>query len=413
MLSRFLKKALNFRQLVVLLLGISSGVPLLLVGGTLQAWMFEEHVDLKTVGIFALVGLPYTLKFIWSPIMDRFVPPFLGRRRGWMVITQAGLVLSLSCLAFSKPAEASWEVAFFALIVAFFSASQDIVIDAYRTELLNREELGWGSALAVNGYRIGMLLAGAFALFLADQIPWKMVYLSMAGIFLVSICVSILAPETAAKEKPPQTLKDAVWLPLKDYFTREGALEVLLFICIYKIGDVVGTSMTTPFFLHVGFTKTQIGIVAKTSGIAAVITGGLIGGLILLRMTLGRALIIFGVLQALGILSFITLEGATPSVTHLAAVMAIENFTIGLGTTAFTAFVGSLCDRRFTATQYALLSSLMSISRVFASAPAGLAIEKLGWTGFFIMSTALAIPGMLMLIFRFRKWDEFTLIPSK
>lgn len=395
----------SWRMLVTFFLGISSGIPLLLIGSTLQAWMTDENIDLAVIGMFSLVGLPYTVKFLWAPIMDRYVPPLLGRRRGWMLISQILLMVTVGSFFLVRPVESPWTIALLAVLVSFFSASQDIVIDAYRRELLRDEELGLGSSLSVNGYRVGMLISGAFALFLADQIPWNYVYLLLALSFIIGIITTILAPNDEGTILPPQSIREAVVEPFTDYFRRRGAFEILAFILLYKIGDLMAGNMTTPFILKMGFTKTELATIAKTFGIIATIAGSLIGGILLIRLGIFHALWIFGILQALSTLFFSVLASVDANYSVLTATVTFENITTGMGTSAFIAFMSSLCNKRFTATQYALLSSLMGIPRVIISSPTGFLAEKLGWVHFFIFCAVSAVPGLIFL-FRYRAWQE-------
>ena len=389
---------LSGRMLAALLMGFASGLPLLLTGSVLQAWLRDGGVDLTRIGLFALVGLPYTLKFLWSPLFDRFVPPLMGRRRGWLFVVQIALAAALYALSLAQPApdRLLW-VSVAALLVAFFSASQDIVIDAYRRETLSDDELGLGSALYVNGYRVGMLLAGAGGLILADLISFTVMYQLMAVIMALSIIVTAIAPEPALPEGRPKTLMEAVFLPFRDYFTRESAWLALAFILLYKLGDTMASAITTPFYLDLGYSKTEIGTVVKLFGFWATIAGGTIGGIWILRIGLNRALWIFGIGQMLSTFGFVILASVSPTIAALAAVVTVENFTGGLGTSAFVAFMGALTDRRFTATQYALLSSLMGVPRVLASAPTGWLAELLGWPGFFVLCTLIALPGLILL----------------
>lgn len=392
-------------MLVTFFLGISSGIPLLVTGSTLQAWMTDEKVNLAVIGLFSLVGLPYTVKFLWSPFLDRYVPPFLGRRRGWMLISQMLLMLAIGAFYFIKPAASPWTVAILAVFVTFFSASQDVVIDAYRRELLPDEELGLGASMSSNGYRIGMLISGAFALFLADRIPWNYVYLLLAGSLFIGMITAFLGPNPDDQIIPPQSLREAVIEPFTDYFRRRGAYEILAFIILYKIGDVMAANMTTPFILKIGFSKTDLAVVAKTFGIIAIIGGGLLGGILLLRIGLLRALWIFGILQAVSTLSFSALVSVGAYYYVLVGTVAFENFTSGMGASAFIAFMATLCNKRFTATQYALLSSLMGIPRVIIASPTGYLAEWFGWVHFFIFCTLAAIPGLVFL-FRYNTWQE-------
>jgi PAT family beta-lactamase induction signal transducer AmpG len=360
--------------------------------------MKEQGVDLTVIGMMALVGLPYTLKFLWAPFLDRFTLPFLGRRRGWLLIAQTSLLLSIVGLGLTQPKENPWMVAFVAFLVTFFSASQDIVVDAYRREDLSDEELGLGSSLYINGYRVGMLLASGGGLILADHIPFSLVYVIMAACMLPGILTTFLAREPALVAGTPQTIKEAVFAPLADYFSRNGALYILAFILLYKIGDTMASAMTIPFYLDIGFSKTEIGAVVKLFGFWATIAGSLIGGTIMLRTGVIRSLWYFGFLQAVSTAGFAVLAHIGHSVPVLSAVIAFENLSSGMGTAAYVAFMASITNKRFTATQYALLSSLMGVPRVLASAPTGFLAKSIGWEAFFIACTLIAIPGMILLL---------------
>ena len=384
-------------MLVAFLMGFSCGVPLLLTLSVLQAWMKEEGVDLSVIGLFSLVGLPYTLKFLWSPILDRFSLPLFGRRRGWLLLFQLLLVIAIAVLGLSHPAENPWLVAGAAFLVTFFSASQDIVVDAYRREDLADNELGLGSSLYVNGYRVGMLLAGSGGLILADHFSFREVYLMMAASLLIGVLTTLFCREPEVAEGTPQTFREAVIQPFVEYFTRDSALLILLFILFYKIGDQMASTMTTPFYLDIGFTKTQIGAVAKLFGFWATIGGGLLGGVMLLRLGIFRSLWLFGILQAVSTAGFSLLALMGPSLTGLAAVIGFENLTGGMGTAAYVAYMASITNKKFTATQYALLSSLMGIPRVLASAPTGFMAKFMGWPAFFLACALVAVPGLVLL----------------
>jgi PAT family beta-lactamase induction signal transducer AmpG len=392
-------------MLVALLMGFACGLPLLLTITVLQAWMKEEGIDLTVIGIMGLVGLPYTLKFLWAPFLDRFTLPFLGRRKGWLVLAQILLTLAISALGFTNPSQTPWMVALVAFMVTFFSASQDIIVDAYRREDLTDEELGLGSSLYINGYRVGMLLASGGGLILADHISYTMVYQIMAAGMLPGILVTLLAPEPDTPAGTPQTLAEAVVTPLTEYFSRDGAILILVFILFYKIGDTMAAAMTTPFYLDIGFTKTQIGTVVKLFGFWATIFGGIAGGILMLRAGIRLCLWLFGILQALSTAGFALLAVAGNSVAGLSAVIAFENLSSGMGTAAFAAYMASLTNKKFTATQYALLSSLMGIPRVLAATPTGYMAKHFGWVSFFLFCTAMAIPGLLLL-FRIAPWTQ-------
>jgi PAT family beta-lactamase induction signal transducer AmpG len=395
--QRLTSIVINRRMLVALMMGFSCGLPLLLTLSVLQAWMKEAGVDLTTIGLMSLVGLPYTLKFFWSPVFDRYALPFLGRRRGWLLIAQLALMVSLVWLGFSNPADQPELLALAALAVSFFSASQDIVVDAYRREDLPDRELGLGSSLYINGYRIGMLLASGGGLILADHIPFSLVYLIMALCLLPGVITTVLTPEPRVMSFPA-TLRAAVVDPLVEYFNRTDALWILVFILMYKIGDTMAAAMTTPFYLDIGFSKTQIGAVVKLFGFWATIAGTIFGGVAMIRLGIIRSLWIFGILQALSTAGFALLATAGPSLTMLSAVIAFENFSGGMGTSAYAAYMASITDKRFTATQYALLTSLMGIPRVLASAPTGYLATTMGWQSFFIFCTLIALPGLLLLL---------------
>jgi PAT family beta-lactamase induction signal transducer AmpG len=392
----------------VLLLGFSSGIPLALTGTTLQAWMATEKIDLTIIGVFSLVGLPYSVKYLWAPVMDRFIPPFLGRRRGWMLVTQLGLVLAIAAMAFSDPAGATTLFAVLAFLVAFVSASQDIVVDAYRTEVLEPLELGPGAGVHIMGYRIAMLTSGAIALILADRLPWKTVYLLMAGSLLVGVVASILSPEPALKEKPPASLKEAVVEPFLEFLSRRGAVGILLFVILYKLDVVMATALTTPFMLELGFTKTDIGAVTKGLGMAATIVGTLAGGAVVARMGMKASLWIFGILQSVSTLAFLVLARLGHHYPAMVAAIGLENLCSGMGTAAYAAFLMSLCNKRFTATQYAILTSLMAITRVIVGAPTGYLAKTYGWEIYFLVSMVAAVPGLLLLL-QYSRWTATSL----
>ena len=386
------------RIAVITLLGFSSGLPLPLTGGTLQAWMTLAGVDLRTIGIFALVGLPYTLKFIWSPVMDRFVPPWLGRRRGWIALTQLSLAVGISFMAFSSPQQSPILLAALALVVAFSSASQDIVIDAYRTDVLHEKERGAGAAVFVMGYRISALVSGALALILSDHIGWRNTYLFMAAIMGAGVIITILSPEPEEKVVPPSSLKEAVAGPLKEYFSRNAAVLLLLLIILYKLGDAYAGTLTTAFLIRgLGFTASEVGAINKGIGFASVIIGATIGGTLMVKLGLFRSLLIFGVLQAVSNLSFMVLAWLGKSYGMLIFTVAFENLSGGMGTAAFVSLLMGMCNHRFTATQYALLSSLAALGRIFISPTSGFLVESIGWSGFFFITFLVALPGLALL----------------
>jgi len=382
---------------VITFLGFSSGIPLALTSGTLQAWMTVVGVDLRTIGIFALVGLPYTVKFLWAPFMDRFIPPWLGRRRGWIIMTQLCLVTSISAMAFSSPRQTPL-LAALALMVAFASASQDIVIDAYRTDVLHEQERGIGAAVYVMGYRIAMLVSGALALVLSDHIGWRNTYLLMAGAMCAGIISTFLGPEPEEKVVPPRSLAEAVWGPLKNYFSRNSAISLLLLIVLYKLGDAYAGTLTTAFLIRgVGFSVSEVGTINKGLGFASLIVGAIFGGTLMVRLRLFRSLLLFGILQAVSNLSFMFLAWTGKSYGMLIFTVAFENFSGGMGTTAFVSLLMAMCNHRYTATQYALLSSLAAIGRIFIAPTSGYLVESIGWASFFFITFLTALPGLWLL----------------
>ncbi len=398
-LGKFLTLLFGPKMLVMLLTGFSSGLPLLLTGSTLKFWMREEGLDLPTIGFFALVGMPYTLKFLWAPMMDRLIPPFGGRRRGWMLITQLALMFSIASLAFTKPSVHLPTIAVLSLLVAFFSASQDIVLDAYRREYLRDEELGIGSSIFVNGYRIGILISGALALILADFLSWTAAYIVMGLLMTVGIMTTLFAPEPTIEGSPPTSFQEAFTGPFLEFCRRPGWLTILLFILLYKIGDSMASEMLSPFWVDLEVSKSTVAGIVKTFGFAASIGGGLMAGLVVYRWGIIPSLLIFGFFQMISTAGFALLAIFGNQVFLLTVVIAFENLTGGMGTTAFVAYMASLTNKRFTATQYALLTSIMGIPRVIAGSITGVLATWLGWEGFFILCTVVAVPGIL-LIFR-------------
>ncbi len=387
------------KMAALLLLGFASGLPLLLIGNTLKAWMTVENVNLGAIGWFGLTALPYSLKFLWSPFLDRFTLPFLGRRRGWLLLTQIALMIAIAIMGLQQPKQALQLLAINAILIAFISATQDIASDAYRTDVLTPLEMGAGAAVFILGYRIALLVAGALALILADRLPWSSVYLIMAGTMAIGIFATLFAPEP--KEiSPPATLADAVFLPFGEFFQRKGIMQgllILLFITLYKLGDALLSNMTTPFLLQTGFTKTDIGAIQVGMGLFATIIGALAGGSILSRIGINRSLWVFGILQAVSNLAYFCLAYLGKNYQAMVLAINIEQFCGGLGTAAFVAFLMSLCNQRFSATQYALLSSLMAVSRDILSAPGGAIAQVTGWSTFFLITIVAAVPGLLLL----------------
>ena len=396
-MSATLRRLASPRMLVSFLMGFVCGLPFSLTGQVLQAWMHDEGVNLKVIGLYSLVGLPYTCKFLWAPVFDRYIPPLLGRRRGWLLAAQLLLALSLVGLGRCDPAATPWLVALMAALVTFFSASQDIVVDAYRREDLNDEELGAGSSLYISGYRLGMLLSGGGGLILADTMPFSQVYLVMAFIMGIGVATTLMCREPPLVQGAPKTFKESVVEPFFDYFRHDRAVLILLFILLYKIGDQMATTMTMPFYQHLGFSKTEVGAVVKLFGTWAVILGGVAGAAVMLRIGTAGGLWLFGFFQMITIPGFIALALLGHSVAGLALVIALENLAAGMGTAAYTAYMASLTNKKFTATQYALLTSIMGVPRVILATPTGWMAEQMGWIAFFFVCTLMALPGLALL----------------
>lgn len=390
---------------LMLLMGFSSGLPLALTGtgGTLQAWMTDEGVDLKTVGIFAIMGLPYALKFLWAPFIDRFSLPFLGLRRGWMLITQLLCIALVLLTTLLSPANQIGLVAWMALLLAFVSASQDIVIDAYRAETLAEQERGAGAAVSILGYRLGMLASGAIALILADILSWRLVYSFVALMLLSGVIATALAPEPH-DSRQARSLSQALIEPFRQFFSRRGSLEILVFVVLYNLGYVMAVALLTRFLMDLGFSKTDIGFVAKTFGLIASILGALTAGAVLARISLYRALLLFGVLQIFSVLGFALLASMGQNFYLMAAAIGLENFCAGMSTAALAAMLMGLCNKGSSATQYALLTSLTAVARTFAGAATGFMAVYLGWTMFFIVCALMAVPA-LILVTRFPRWQ--------
>ncbi|BCA53404.1 Muropeptide MFS transporter AmpG [Nitrospira sp. KM1] len=384
----------NTRIAIMLPLGFASGLPLALTSGTLQAWLTVAGLDLKTIGFFTLVGIPYTFKFLWAPLMDHLVPPWLGRRRGWMLVAQAGTAAGLACMGLIGPGPTPDVLGIAALTVAFLSASLDIVFDAYRTDVLAPAERGFGAAVWVNGYRFAMLVASSGALILADHIGWRNTYLVLAALMATGILTIVLAPEPPKHHMAPSSLTEAVTKPLTELFFRPGMAGILALILLYKLGDAVAASLQTAFFIGgLGFSASDVGYV-KAIGIFATLIGALGGGMAMASLGLVRSLFLFGLFQALSNLCFTALAWAGKSYSLLTASVMVENLTGGMGTAAFVALVMSLCDHRYTATQFAILSSVEAMGRVFAGRPSAELVAALGWAQFFFISFLIALPGV-------------------
>jgi PAT family beta-lactamase induction signal transducer AmpG len=383
-------------------LGFASGLPLLLTGGTLTAWLADADVDMAAIGAFALVSLPYNFKFLWAPVLDRYAPPWLGRRRSWMVGFSLLLAVALVVMAGIDAGSAPLAIGVAAVAVAFLSASFDVVNDAYRTDLLPAGERGKGTATYVTGFRVAMLVAGGGALILADWVGWEVTYLVMAGLMLLSTLTIFIAPEPD-KSHQPTSLGAAVVRPLVEFFTRRGAILALAIVALYKFGDFMASHMITPFLIDIGFAKTEIGAVQKFGGMAATILGVWVGGALADRWGVVKTLLIFGLLQAMANVGYVFLALTGPSSVGLGGAVFIDNLCNGMGTAAFVAFLMSLCDERYSATQYALLGSASSILGRTLGATSGVVKEEIGWAGFFGVTIGVAVPALLLLVWYLRQ----------
>jgi PAT family beta-lactamase induction signal transducer AmpG len=406
--SHWREAVFNRRMLICVFTGLASGMPLYVLFQLVPAWLHDEGVSLAEIGLFALVGIPYTWKFLWAPLMDRWIPPFLGRRRGWMLIFQLALLVSIGALGMLQPSKATWVIAWLAAAVAFFSASQDIALDAYRREILPDVELGLGNSIHVQAYRISSLVPGSLSLILADILPWGSVFWITAAFMLVGVLMTLMISEPETELPAGTSLARAVIAPFSEYLGRRGwwgLLLVLGFMFLYKIGDNMATALATPFYLDMGFSKTQIGLVAKHAALWPAIIGGLLGGLIMVRLGINRSLWLFGVVQVVSILGFALLAGTGPLLWLLAVVISFEYLGVGMGTAAFTAFIARETSRTYAATQFALFTALAALPRTFANASTGMIVEVTGWQSFFLLCALLALPGMLLL-FWVAPWGE-------
>ncbi|HEY7985489.1 MAG TPA: AmpG family muropeptide MFS transporter [Methylophilaceae bacterium] len=401
------KTLLNRRMLICIFTGFSSGLPLYILISLLPAWLRSEGVNLKAIGLFSLIGLPFTWKFLWAPLFDRYTLP-LGRRRGWLLLTQIALLTSIPFFGFLHPTLNLMTIAFLAVVVAFFSASQDIVLDAYRRELLPDIELGLGNAVHVNAYKIAGLIPGSLSLILADHLPWSAVFIVTALFMLPGLVMTLLVNEPQIQQGAPKTLRQAIVEPFQEFISRQGlntALLVLAFIFFYKLGDSMATALATPFYLDIGFSKTEIGLIAKNAGLWPSVIGGLLGGIWMVKLGINRSLWLFGAMQMVAVLGFAWLASVGHSPFWLAAIIGLEAFGVGLGTTAFVAFIARTTHPLYTATQFALFTSLAAVPRTFANAATGYLVESMGWVKFFLLCFVVAIPGMLLLT-KVAPWNE-------
>lgn len=406
-----LKEIFSKKMLIIFLLGFSSGLPLLLTGGTLKTWLAREQVDISTIGYFGWVGLAYSLKFIWAPLIDRFtLSNKLGRRRSWMIMSQVLLAASIAGIGLFDPKFSLVNMAILAMITAFFSATQDIVVDAYRREVLKDEELGFGSSMNMYGYRIAMLISGALGMGLVGapgwSLTWNQLYFAMAALMGVGVFATLWAPEPKVDAAPPKTLASAVIDPFREFLKRDGAYVMLLFVFLFKLGDALSGAMLNPYYVQMGYSNADIALIAKTFGLISGMVGLFLGSTLMYYIGIYRSLWIFGILQALstGAFAILTMTNG-PQNWALAFTVCFEDVTSGMGTAAFIAFISAITNKRYTATQYAILSSVATLGRNFFSGFSGDMVKNLGWANFYYTCMIMAIPGILML-FLMHKYQQ-------
>ena len=407
-MSEFWKTVFNRRMLICIFTGFASGMPLYVLIQLVPAWLRDEGVGLAEIGFFALIQIPYTWKFIWAPLFDRYWLPLLGRRRTWMLTTQLPLIASIAFLPFFDTDSQLLTIAYLAAAVAFFSASQDIVLDAYRREILSDQELGMGNSIHVNAYRVSGLIPGSLSLILADHLAWTTVFPITALFMLVGVGLTLSIKEPIITGTAPRNIREAVIEPFKEFFERKGvqsALLVLCFMFLYKLGDSMAVALQTPFFLDMGYSKTEIGLVAKNAGLWASVLGGIAGGLAMIKIGINRGLWVFGFVQILSIMGFAVLAVSEVNLWLLGGVIAFEYLGVGLGGAAFVAFIARTSSKAHTATQLALFTALTALPRTLASSTTGVLVEKVGWEMFFYLCALLAVPGMLLL-FKVAPWGD-------
>lgn len=412
MFSQFRARLNEFRSLygtrqmgIMLLMGFSEGVPFRLMGSVLQAWMNDAGISLQLIGASNLIRLPYSLKFLWSPFLDRYSLGSLGRRRGWMMLAQLLLIVGIIIFGQLSPSQYLMLFLGMAVVISFLSATQDIAIDAYRAESLPKDQLGAGATVTIFGFRLAMIFAGSIPLILAEYLPWNIVYTIASSGIVLGLIATFFCREADTKDIAPTSLRRAVIDPFVDFISRNGSREILLFIILFKLGDIIAGSITMPFFLEIGFTKAEVGVIDKMVGMASLICGGLYGGHYLAKHGLRRSLICFGILQAVGTALFGLLALAGKSYVFLTISIVAENMFIGMGTSAQVAFLMSICNQRFTATQYALLTSIASVSGIFAGSFSGVLSEVFGWPTFFFLCSFIALPGIWLVKKRYESWN--------
>ncbi|WP_406664265.1 AmpG family muropeptide MFS transporter [Gallaecimonas sp. GXIMD1310] len=393
---------LKRRFFLCILTGFASGLPLFFLFQLVPGWLRDQHVDLASIGLLSLVQFPYTWKFLWAPLMDRFELPFLGLRRGWLLLTQLGLLAAMATFALCDPKQGLEPIVWVAILVAAFSASQDIVIDAFRREILADNELGLGNAIHINAYRLAGLIPGSLSLILADHLPWSTVFVITAGFMAVGLLLTLIADEPT-HERHPSTWQQAVVEPFHEFFSRHGvkaALLLLAFMVLYKLGDNMATALQTPFYLDMGYSKSEIGLVAKHAALWPAVFGGLLGGILMLKIGINRSLWLFGLVQMVSILGYALLAWLpleTRNLWWLALVVATEYLGVGLGAAALTAFIAREANKTFLATQLALLTALTAVPRVLANAATGFMVDSVGWVHFYLICALVALPGMALL----------------
>jgi MFS transporter, PAT family, beta-lactamase induction signal transducer AmpG len=390
----------NRRMLICVFTGFSSGLPFFVVNQMVPAWLWDHGIKVKTIALFSLLGLPYVFKFLWAPLLDYYALPLLGRRRGWMLLTQLGLIVAIGCIGGFDPTQTLGLIAALILLATLFSASQDIVLDAYRRELLPDAELGLGSAIHIYAYRIAGLVPGSLALILSDHLPWAEVFWIVAAFMLAGVALSFSIAELNTATPARRGLAAAIVEPFRELAERLGWRELgvlIVFMVLYKLGDNMATALSTNFYQQLGFTNTQIGVVAKNAALWPSVIGGLVGGLLMVRLGINRALWLFGAFQILCILGFAVLAQSGPKVSVMAVVVALEYLSVGMSTVAFTAFIARTSSRQYAATQFALLTALAAVPRTFASAASGVVIDVFGWTQFFLLCAMISVPGLLLL----------------
>lgn len=404
-----MRALMNRKMLMLLAMGFSGGVPFLLIAGTLKMWLAREHVDVSTIGYFAWVGLAYSLKFLWAPLLDRYALFGKDRRRSWMLTMQVLIAIGLFALGQMNPTTDLALMAALCVTIAFFGATQDIAIDAYRREICRDEELPFGMTMGNYGFRLAMIVTGGLGVGLVGEAPfylsWGQLYAAMAACMSIGFLTTWFAPEPDVVEGSPQTLISAVVEPLRDFFARPGAVVVLLFVFLYKFGDAMGGAMLTPFYVEMGYSNADIGFIAKIVGMTSSLLGMFVGAVLLSRLGMRRSLWFFGVLQALSTAGFALITFTGPTKWALAATVVFEDVTAGMGNSAFVSFIASVCNRRYTATQFAVFASVAGLGRTFFSGFSGELVKHLGWANFYFACAALAIPGLCMLYLMQRNYS--------